>query len=204
MLAGFLCVTLVSGCMSHVNLSVPPPDAPLSTRAEAYRQLHSTSATQTITSMPGSGASFDNTLQLANGTSVAFAEDILPVVPEHSEAAEHAHSSLSKRDKAHICGWVSALSTVAFGAILFGLVSSSGSGNRTLESAGLATTGLSAAGFGIANYLFLNSSSNDAMEAYRHYNDGLQKKLSICVGADCGSQLIRDTSASGSAPREQR
>ncbi|MEO6602436.1 MAG: hypothetical protein ABIQ16_21320 [Polyangiaceae bacterium] len=202
-LSGLLCATLAFSCASHVSLAVPPPDAPVATRAEAYRQLHSTSATQTVTSLRGAGTSFDNELTLANGTSVVYAEDILPVVSADSESAEYARSSLSKRSKGKTCGWLSAVSTLAFGAIMLGLLSSSGSGNRTLANAGLITTGLGASGFGIANYLFLSGSSDDAMEAYRHYNNGLQKKLSICVGASCGSSVIRD-SKSESAPPDRK
>ena len=199
--SGLVCLAILSGCASHVSLSVPPPNAPLAARAETYRLLHSTSATQTVTSMRGS-TSFDNEMQLANGTTVAYVEDILPVVPPDSASAEYVRSSLSKRSKGHTCSWLGVASTVAFGAILFGLANSSGSGNRTLTNTGLAVTGLSAVGFGIANYFFQSSSSNDAMEAYRHYNDGLQQKLSICVGPACGASVIRDTSESGPEPRE--
>jgi hypothetical protein len=197
---GVLCVALLAGCASHVSLSVPPPSAPLAARAEAYRALHSTLAVQTTTSVRGGGASFDNQMLLADGTTVAYVEDILPVVPDDSESAKYVQRSLSKRSTGHLCGWVSAVSAIAFGAIVLGVASSAGSGTNGLEKTGLAVSGLSAAGFGIANYFFLSSSSDDAMDAYRHYNDGLQQKLSICVGPNCGSRVIRDTSESGSEP----
>jgi len=203
-LGGLLCLAVLSGCASHVNLSVPPASAPLATRAEAYRALHSTLAVQTNTSLGSGGASFDNEMLLGDGTTVAYAEDILPVVPEHSLSADYARRSLSKRSTGHTCAWISALSAIAFGAIVVGVASSTGSGTNALEKTGLAVTGLSAAGFGIANYIFLSNSSDDAMEAYRHYNDGLQQKLSICVGPKCGSSVIRDSDESGSAPPDHQ
>jgi hypothetical protein len=201
---GLLCLAVLSGCASHVSLSVPPASAPLSTRAEAYRALHSTLAVQTTTSVSGGGVSFDNEMLLGDGRTVAYAEDILPVVPEQSQSADYARRSLNKRSTGHTCGWISAVSAIAFAAIVVGVASSTGSGTNGLEKSGLAVSGLSAAGFGIANYIFLSSSSNDAMEAYRHYNDGLQQKLSICVGPKCGSSVIRDSSGSGSEAPKQK
>jgi hypothetical protein len=202
--AGLLCLALSSGCASHVTLSVPPADAPLAARAEAYRNLHSTLAVQTITSVRGGGGSFDNQMLLGDGRTVAYVEDILPVVPEDSESAKYVERSQSKRSTGHLCGWVSALSAIAFGAIVLGVASSSSSGSNGLEKAGVVVSGLSAAGFGIANYFYLSSSSDDAMEAYRYYNDGLQKKLSICVGPSCGSRVIRDTNQPGSEAPVQK
>jgi len=155
-------------------------------------------AVQTITSVGGGGTNFENEMLLGDGTTVSYAEDILPVVPENSESAEYARRSLNERSTAHTCGWISALSAIAFGAIVVGVASSSGSGTNGLEKAGLAVSGLSAAGFGIANYVFHSNSSAEAMEAYRHYNEDLQRKLSICVGPKCGPSVIRDSSESGS------
>ena len=201
---GLLWLTVLSGCASHVTLSVPTANAPLATRAEAYRALHSTLAVQTTRSVSGGGTTFDNEMLLGDGRTVAYAEDILPVVPEQSKSAEYAQRSLNQRSTGHTCAWISAVSAIAFGAIVLGVVSSAESGTNGLEKTGLAVSGLSAAGFGIANYIFLSSSSDDAMQAYRHYNDDLQRKLSICVGPKCGSSVIRDTSGPGSEPREQK
>jgi len=201
--SGLLWLTVMSGCASHVSLSVPATSAPLATRAEAYRALHSTLAVQTTTSVSGS-TSFDNEMLLGDGRTVSYAEDILPVVPEQSKSADYAQRSLNKRSTGHTCAWISAVSAIAFSAIVLGVVSSAESGTNGLEKTGLAVSGLSAAGFGIANYFFLSSSSDDAMEAYRYYNDDLQRKLSICVGPKCGSSVIRDSSGPGSEPPDQK
>lgn len=195
-LSGLAALAVLAGCASHVTLWAPPTSAPLEARAAAYRTLRSTSAVQTTTSVSGGGTSFENQMLLADGTTVSYPEDILPVVPEDSESADYVRRSLRKRSTGHACGWVSAVSAVAFGAIVLGVASSSGSAMNGLEKAGLAGSGLSAAGFGIANYFYLSSSSDDAMEAYRHYNDGLERKLSVCVGPTCGSSVIRDVSRS--------
>ena len=201
--SAFLCFLLASGCASHVTLSVPGPDAPLAQRTETYRALRSVSATQTTYAQPGAAPSFDNEMELANGTVVSYPEDILPVVPEESESAEYVRRSLSKQSTGRTCGWLSFASSVAFAAVVLGAISAK-SGRSTLADVGLVTTGASTAGFGIANYFFLRSASDDAMEAYRHYNDGLQKKLSICVGADCGLGIIHDTRGPTPEPRVQK
>jgi hypothetical protein len=185
-LSAFLIAT--AGCSPHVVLSAPPRNAPLADRQAAYRLLRPVSAAEISYS---SSTSVDTELTLANGTTVYHAEDILPIVPADSASAAYVRRSLSKDSTGSVCVLVSTLSAVAFGLLLFG--SSSYSEHSDLPKIGLAASGLSAAGFGVAGYFFRQAAAGDAMRAYEHYDEGLQKQLSLCVGASCGPGSIHDT-----------
>jgi hypothetical protein len=186
--AAALLTVAVAGCSPHVVLSAPPRNAPLADRQAAYRLLRPVSAAEISYS---SSTSVDTELTLANGTTVYHAEDILPVVPADSASAAYVRKSLNKDSTANICTLVSTLSAVAFGVLLFG--SSSYAERSDLPKIGLAASGLSAAGFGIAGYFFRQAAAGDAMRAYEHYDEGLQKQLSLCVGASCGPGSVHDT-----------
>src|SRR5579862_8296022 len=86
---------MVSGCgaHAHVRLAAPPADAPAAVMLATYDRLH---AVEIVAKHQRNGTVSDYALDLADGTRVDHAEDLLPVVDADSttaRAAEHRRES---------------------------------------------------------------------------------------------------------------
>lgn len=79
-------VLVASGCAGHVHLTAPPTNASAQERVAAYDDLHPIEY-ETVTSQKG-GYTDVAFLELNNGTKVRLAEDLLPLVPADSPAAQ--------------------------------------------------------------------------------------------------------------------
>lgn len=93
-------VASLLGCsVQHVSLSAPPSSAPPPERVKAYERLRPLSTAEARTGIrgaaPASVLRTSEALQLAGGQRVEQPEDLLPVLPENSDAAQAARRSRS-------------------------------------------------------------------------------------------------------------
>jgi len=88
---------VLTGCAAHVDLQAPPASASVRTRVAAYDQLKGLSYHQTtVTTFGTMGSSTSHStdyLQLANGTRVYYAEDLLVILPFTQSSPDHINGT---------------------------------------------------------------------------------------------------------------
>lgn len=167
---------LLVGCKPHVTLVPPPPNASPDERVAAFERLAAVSEKMTITTscrtMGGCSETVELTLNLANGTQVHHAEDLLPMVPPDSETAQAVHAS--HRASRRTWMWAG----LAAGALVAGFVVFDATDNEKLAFAvgggGIVVGALMA-------WRSTNEETHQIRRANETYNDGLARTLRVCV-----------------------
>jgi hypothetical protein len=121
----WLIATLAQGaCVvpAHVRLPAAPTRGTLVERDEAYRRyrpasMTEVSVTHTYNGIPGRSYSFADGMQLANGETVVFPEDLLPMVDSRSATAIVAREHRASQRLADGLAW-SALASLGVGLAL--------------------------------------------------------------------------------------
>ena len=183
-------IFLTTGCRSHVQLSAPPPTAPLPERMAAYERLRSTGYQQThVTTVNRWGAATGTTrttdfLQLASGERVYFPEDILPAVGPNSPSGIAALESQASRGAARAWSIVSIGALVAgLGVMLSSLAFISDEGDSdTAITLLLAGGGVAIVGSLLLIPVYVNNANaaDEATTAYELYNSSLAGNLALC------------------------
>ncbi|HUQ04959.1 MAG TPA: hypothetical protein VM261_20795 [Kofleriaceae bacterium] len=208
----FVATTLVaalSGCF-HVALQAPPRDAPVEARVAAYQQLRQTGQLHTITTNQY-GAQVDHEVDLvtASGMTVKHADDLIPVLDEHSAAARTARASGSARQKKWL--WIvggTVVSTVGFGMMWSGMNANfddpdgMAGQDRANLGIGLGIGGAVAGAIGWYYYRHVEVSQRAA--TFANYDDGLRARLDLCVQGlqlvDCAAVTPASARAPASTP----
>jgi hypothetical protein len=181
-------VYLLTGCASHVDLTAPPPLAPVSARVAAYEDLKGLSYRSTTVTTYGSfGPTTTHStdyMQLANGARVYYPEDILPVVAEGSPPAVAAEASKSKRETAGWLALASALSVVGGLTVAVVGVTSGGDSRGVPLALGLGIGFVGGLGFGLAARFVSASAQDEAATAFETYDRGLLQRLRLCASGD--------------------
>lgn len=165
-----LAVAVVAGCY-RVDLRAPAPAAPVAERAAAYERLR-----------PRAVA---DPLVLADGTTVRYAEDVLPVVAPDGAAAAHARRAARARR-----GWrrsiYAAIGVAAAGMVLV-VAGAENRGTSDLPERG-PTFGPGVALFiaggavaGVGTWYFGAREREARRAAFAAYDEGLRARLALCV-----------------------
>lgn len=169
----------------HVALRLPPNPTP-EQRVAAYHALAAESEKTTWTECGvGCASGIEKTLRLTNGTSVHYAEDLLPVLPVNSVAAREVDQALTAKLHARYASMFMLASLVGFG--LAGAHWMNASDERiepdpTASEAiliGTSLVGMIAGGLFVWHYDGQYAKHFGA--ANRAYNDGLAEQLNVCV-----------------------
>lgn len=185
----------VEGCLVHVPLSAPDPNAPPTARMQAYGQL-APAAERTVTTVAVSGGtasvSSSTSMILRNGQTVNDPGDLLPVVQPDSATAQAAR----RADDAHSKARWSALGAVASLGVGLGLVLADGYrspeydmlGNTTREGGitpigviGLGIAVIGATVGGMAELIYSSQATQEQAAAFATYDDSLRARLRLCV-----------------------
>lgn len=165
---------VLSGCAGHVHLAAPPANASAQERLTAYDDLHPIEY-KTVTSQK-TGYTDVVSLDLNNGTRVKLPEDLLPLVPADSPAAQSMREARDHRHTNQLLGFG------GYGALVGGIIlalAGAGTGSKVLGYGGLGI----AIGGGIC-LPFANRQADKAnaatARAYEQYDDGLRRKLDLC------------------------
>jgi hypothetical protein len=163
-----------SGCAGHVQLSAPPASAPGEQRLAAYDDLRPIEY-ETRTSRR-SGYTDVVSLELNDGTKVRLPEDLLPLVPEKSPAAQAMREARSHRHNNQLLGYG------GYGGLLTGIIVAlvgAGNGSKPLGYGGLGLAVGGAICLPFANRQATKANAATA-RAYEQYDDGLRRKLDLC------------------------
>jgi hypothetical protein len=182
-----ICASIaLGGCHEHVFLQVPTSQAPLAERAQAYQDL------RPVSYQISNNARQMDYLELGNGSRVYYAEDLLVAVPPDSETTRAIERSVQLRNTAPWFGF-SALACMIIGGTLIG-ASAIGheSPDTTLLISGAAVGLVGGLGFGIASGSFYGQSVDQARIAFDSYDGALQRKLHVCVDADCNANTVHE------------
>ena len=176
----------LGGCHDHVVLQVPSSQAPFSERARAYQDL------RPISYQISNNSQQMDYLELGNGSRVYHADDLLVAVPPDSETARAIERSDQLRKTAPWFGF-SALACMIIGGSLVGLsVVGRDRPNTSLFIGGAAVGVVGGLGFGIASGTTYRRSVDQARIAFDNYDGALQRKLRVCVDADCESNSVHE------------
>ena len=168
------------GCASHVLLEAPPANAPGEQRVEAYDDLRPMEHQITVTTTKNSSFISDSVLQLNNGVKVRLPEDLLPLVPANSPAAESMRTAYRER-KANQWLAFSAYAGTITGLILAGV--GFGTDNNALKYGGAGMVIGGVVCFPLTNY-FGSQYLDSTARAYKQYDEGLRRRLNVCNDAD--------------------
>jgi hypothetical protein len=164
----------VNGCAGHVQLKAPPANASGQERVAAYDDLRPIDY-KTVTSAKGRYTDVVS-LELNDGTKVRLPEDLLPLVPPDSPAAQSMRDARSYRHKNQL------LALGGYGGLIGGLILAAVGGG--MGSKPVAYGGLGIAIGGVICLPFVNGQANKAnastAQAYEQYDDGLRRKLDLC------------------------
>lgn len=186
--AGATAMASLTACAAHVAI-VPPParSAPLAERYSYYQDYRPRSlATTTYTEFGPYGAVSERTrldsLRLANGLVIERAEDLLPIVPPESRAAQRMRDIVSYRAHATRAGYVAlGMTGVSAAMILLGGLRPSPVGDAGTP---VLITGVGfALGAVISTLVFglLWASSNSARrDAFLNVDPALRDQLNLC------------------------
>lgn len=195
----------LQACAAHVQLP-PTPDrtAPLPTRVGAYNALRptATQTTQTITMnrygmVTGASTSLDF-IMLANGTQVAYPDDLVPLVDANSVTAVAANQSASARGvgRGLVGGGIGGM---LLGTVLLIPAFTSDDGNALLYgSIGLFTAGLVV--YLIGQIGFLSSSASERVRAFMTYDNSLRERLGLCGDGTQMGDCVNAGGPTGYAP----
>ena len=188
----------LEACGAHVQLpTTPDRTAPLPARVGAYNTLRPTSTQQTqhITvnrygQVMSASTSLDF-LMLADGTQVAYPEDLNPTVDANSTTAQAALRSQSARSTG---SWLMAGglvgSLLGAGLMVPGILNAVGTtdyatgrsepGDNTLlfTSIGIFSAGLVA--YFIGQIGFLSPAASERVRAFSTYDNSLRERLGLC------------------------
>lgn len=175
---------MIAGCeltaCAHVRLSAPTASAPGEDRVAAYEQLQPVDYQETATSVDGTSYTSADYVLLGDGTKVTFADDLLPLVPRDSSAAESMRLSRLYRNVNHLL-FGGGVIAVLGGLFLAGEGRSEGSTLLTAAGTTLAVSGVIS--FTLLNWS-ANRSSEAASKAFREYDAALRRRLHVCSRDD--------------------
>lgn len=193
---------MLAGCMAHVAIPRAPTDAPMAERTRAYNAYRPLSIQYATTVSYGRGGTATATTQangllLANGTTVFYAEDLVPMAGERSALAGLAAESANANRVADITLWSGlGASAVATALTTFAIVSAFNTSASSIDWPMIGT------GFGImlggsvsmiVSSGFRGAANRQREAAYVLYDPSLRLNLGFCgpgaqVG-DCASGL---------------
>ncbi|MEO6602435.1 MAG: hypothetical protein ABIQ16_21315 [Polyangiaceae bacterium] len=182
-----LCVaTGLIGCHDHVFLQVPTSQAPFAERAKAYQDL------RPLNYQTSNNSQQLDFLELGNGTRVYHPEDLLVAVPRDSETARAIERSDELGKTAPWFGFSALACMVAGGTMIALSALGHERPNTTVLISGVGLGLAGGLGFGIASATVRGRSVDQARIAYDNYDRALQRKLSVCVDADCASNSVHE------------
>ena len=179
-------------CHAHQELVAPDSAASVAEREAAYGDLrplsyHETHITYTRGFVPVGTEKQVDYLQLADGRRVYYPEDILPVVPEGSPAAEAADSSHSSRTTGvtlQALGFTGMFAGLAISTVPLLLRDPEEDLNLTPVYGGLAVVGLGTILYFVGRSIY-GTSHDEAATAFETYDSGLRQRLG-CSGPGPG------------------
>jgi hypothetical protein len=183
-----MAMVLLSACATSVSVALPPArTAPLAQRYSFYQdhQPRSLAAT-TYTEFGMYGSVRQRTtldsLRLANGLVIERAEDLLPLVPPESRAAQRMRDVVSYRDHSTRAGYVAlGMAGVSAGLILLGGLRPSPVGDA---DGAMLFTGVGLAFGAVIStvvYALLGTSSMGArQDALLGFDPALRERLNLC------------------------
>jgi hypothetical protein len=181
-----LVLVLAACAPPHVTLRVPP-NATADQRVAAYNALAAESEKTTWTTSCHSACSttIRKELRLANGTTVHYPEDVLPVVPPNSVTAREVQQALTAKRRSRYARVFAGASFVGLGAVgwhWFSHVEERESSDPTMgEALGLGAAALGAIVSGIFVYYYDGKYADHFGEANHAYNHDLAEQLNVCV-----------------------
>ena len=165
---------VVNGCAGHVQLAAPPANAPPEVRAAAYDDLRPIEYA-TVSNLK-SGYTDVAFLELNDGTKVKLPEDLLPLVPPDSPAAQSMRDARSQRHTNHL---LALGGTVGLLAGIITALAGAGMGSKPVAYGGL--------GVAIGGVICIPLTNREANKmnastarAYEQYDDGLRRRLGMC------------------------
>ena len=191
-LAGiFLCFSqLLMGCHEHVFLQVPPPQAPFAERAKAYQDF------RPISYQVSNNSQQVDFLELGNGTRVYHPDDLLSAVARDSATARAIDRSDQLRRTAPWFGFSALACMIAGGTLVAIATVGRDRPNSSLLASGMAVGAVGGLAFGIASATVYRRSVDQARSAFDSYDGDLQRKLSVCVDADCDANSVHERTPS--------
>jgi hypothetical protein len=181
-------ITLVlAACVPpHVALRVPPNATP-EQRVATYSALAAESEKTTWTRSCSSACmtTISKELRLANGTTVHYPEDLLPVVSPNSVTAHEVQHALTARRRSRYASLFAVASCVGLAAVGWHWFRSADTRESidptTGEAIGLGTAALGAIVSGVFIWYYEGKYAHHFGEANLAYNDGLAEQLNVCV-----------------------
>ncbi len=180
-----------SGCFGHVNLTAPPATAPLPARAKAYRALRPVSLTaELISDQGGTYGPFAQQLHLADGQSISYPDDLLPVVAPKSACAGAARAYLHTARVQHTLYLVGVplflvgLATATAGALSSFHAAATGTGDGSLSPAvslGGVLIGVGIVLSAVGSWILGPITRDQTRRAFEAYDKGLQARLGLRV-----------------------
>jgi len=191
-LAGiFLCFSqLLMGCHEHVFLQVPTPQAPFAERAKAYQDF------RPISYQVSNNSQQVDFLELGNGTRVYHPDDLLSAVARDSATARAIDRSDQLRRTAPWFGFSALACMIAGGTLVAIATVGRDRPNSSLLASGMAVGAVGGLAFGIASATVYRRSVDQARSAFDSYDGDLQRKLSVCVDADCDANSVHERTPS--------
>jgi hypothetical protein len=179
----------MAGCdrHPHVQLGPLPTNMAAGQRVQIYNELHATAererTTTSCSSQGGCSTSVERTLFLANGTEVHHAEDLLPLVSSDSAAARSVHAATRSRQNQRNFTLLAVAGMFVL-AVVGASVLSDEDGGGALSGPtklGLAIGGAAALVGSFGAYHYHYQAADEQGEANGQYNDGLARRLQVCV-----------------------
>lgn len=187
-LMGLMLTALLSACAANVRLPPPPAvTAPLSDRYAHY-QRHRARNVQvtTVTALYRDGvvrtSSAIDAISLENGATIERAEDLLPLVPPTSRAAERMRDAASYRAHTARAGWTSVgMAGVATGLLVLGGLRPSpvGDANTPMLITGVGFA-LGAVISGVVAALLWSSHERARVDSFNLYDSAYREQLNLC------------------------
>jgi hypothetical protein len=200
---GLVVVAAIVGCTPpHVTLRVPTDPTP-EQRVAAFQELFAQTEKTTWTTTCHSACSTDirKELRLANGTTVHYPEDLLPVVSANSVTAREVRRALSAQRRARYAAIPAVVPVVGFAAA--GMYWFRNAGERdspdptTGEALAVGAFALGAIVSGFVIYHYRGAYAYHFGEANHAYNTDLAERLNVCVS---GLGLVPCERVTSSAP----
>lgn len=181
---GLTVVVGLNACTAHVDFAAPAVRLTPYQRVAMFNALRGVAETTvTTTTCRGTGGCARYTtkhMALANGAVVDAPEDLLPLLPSDSEAAQHVRAAASAGD--HALWWsVGTLLVASVGGLAYVYESESATTSVETRRISGGVTILAVLVGGLASFHARSISLDETSLAFHYYNEGLAKRLAICV-----------------------
>lgn len=180
-----LLLSLAMGPSGCAKLEVPPANAPIEDRVQAYSELRpislkSTTYVQTGAITIGPQKPDKYVLELANGRRIRRAKQLIPLVYKDSNTAKEAQKAGAMHRKYQYSVGAGAIGVLGgVGLFLAGLDLGDRQENRSMMGAGIGLSLVSFLASGIAAIYFRRRRVEHSYDAYRTYDRDLKRRLEL-------------------------